>query len=124
LRASADAYYYWNSPTGYNETKRLPSPWVPIEEVSVHSEEGGKKDSSEIVFGDPSFRIKMVGPFEFKIVMDESLPKKATKYAVMDLQGRVMRHGDIRTTETKISELSAGSYIVKVGLGSRLVKLR
>ena len=29
-RSVADAAYYWNSPTAYNETKRLPSPWVPV----------------------------------------------------------------------------------------------
>ena len=30
LRAAADAAYAWNSPTGYNETKRLPSVWIPV----------------------------------------------------------------------------------------------
>ena len=30
LRAVSDAAYYWNSPTSYNETKRLPSMWVPV----------------------------------------------------------------------------------------------
>ena len=30
LRAVADASYYWNSPTPYNETKRTPSPWVAV----------------------------------------------------------------------------------------------
>ena len=30
LRAAADAAFYWNSPTAYNETKRLPSVWVPV----------------------------------------------------------------------------------------------
>jgi len=30
LRAVADAAYYWNSPTGYKETKRLPTPWIPV----------------------------------------------------------------------------------------------
>ena len=30
LRAVADAAYYWNSPTAYNETKRLPTPWVSV----------------------------------------------------------------------------------------------
>ena len=30
LRAASDAAYYWNSPTSYNETKRLPSMWVPV----------------------------------------------------------------------------------------------
>ena len=30
LRVAADAGYYWNSPTPYNETKRLPSMWIPV----------------------------------------------------------------------------------------------
>ena len=30
LRAASDAAYYWNSPTSYNETKRLPSMWIPV----------------------------------------------------------------------------------------------
>ena len=30
LRSTADAAYAWNSPTSYSETKRLPSPWVPV----------------------------------------------------------------------------------------------
>ena len=30
LRAVADASYAWNSPTSYDETKRIPSPWIPV----------------------------------------------------------------------------------------------
>ena len=30
LRAVTDASFYWNSPTTYNETKRLPSPWIAV----------------------------------------------------------------------------------------------
>ena len=30
LRSAADAAYHWNSPTSYNETKRLPSMWIPV----------------------------------------------------------------------------------------------
>ena len=30
LRNVADAAYYWNSPTAYNETTRLPSPWISV----------------------------------------------------------------------------------------------
>ena len=30
LRAAADADYHWNSPTAYNESKRVPSMWVPV----------------------------------------------------------------------------------------------
>ena len=30
LRSAEDADWHWNSPTNYNETKRLPSPWVQV----------------------------------------------------------------------------------------------
>ncbi len=30
MRSANDAAYHWNSPTAYNETKRLPSMWVPV----------------------------------------------------------------------------------------------
>jgi fibro-slime domain-containing protein len=30
LRSTADATYAWNSPTSYDETKRIPSPWIPV----------------------------------------------------------------------------------------------
>jgi hypothetical protein len=30
LRSTTDADWHWNSPTNYNATERLPSPWVPI----------------------------------------------------------------------------------------------
>ena len=65
----------------------------------------------------------MTGAFEFAIVMDESTAKRAKKYAVMDLQGTVIRQGNITSTETVVPVLSAGSYIVKVGLGIRRVNV-
>ena len=30
MRSADDAGYHWNSPTAYNETKRVPSMWVPV----------------------------------------------------------------------------------------------
>ena len=30
LRSADDVNWHWNSPTNYNETKRLPSPWVQV----------------------------------------------------------------------------------------------
>jgi len=30
LRLAADAAYYWNSPTSYDEKDRLPSPWIAV----------------------------------------------------------------------------------------------
>ena len=45
-------------------------------------------------------------------------------YAVMDLQGRVVRQGAIAGAETLVSSLLPGSYIVKVGAETRRVNIR
>ena len=127
LRAAADAAYYWNSPTSYNETKRLPSPWVPITEVTVHEEEKGSEEGSEegdVIYAKPSFRVRMVGPFQFAIVMDDDAPATLKSYAVMDLQGRVVNRGKITSSETLVPALNSGSYVVRVGLGMRRVNVR
>jgi hypothetical protein len=121
LRAAADAAYHWNSPTAYNETKRLPSPWVPIT-VSIGYGDGSDEDG--VIFAKPSFRVRMVGPFQFVIVMDDDAPATARSYAVMDLQGRIMQKGEITSTETLVPVLNSGSYVVKVGLGMRRVNVR
>jgi hypothetical protein len=121
LRAAADAAYHWNSPTAYNETTRLPSPWVPIT-VSIGYGDGSDEDG--VIFAKPSFRVRMVGPFQFVIVMDDDAPATARSYAVMDLQGRIMQKGEITSTETLVPVLNSGSYVVKVGLGMRRVNVR
>ena len=117
-RSTADASYYWNSPTGYDETKRLPSRWIPITGGVVDVE------SPNIEFADPSFRVVMTGPFQFTIVMDESVAAVKRNYAVMDLQGRVVRQGEITSVETAVPVLTSGSYVVKVGIGMRRVNVR
>lgn len=91
--------------------------------VVFYKKRGGDSDDG-VEFAKPSFRIKMVGPFEFAIVMDEELSTKARAYAVMDLQGNVLRQGEIASTETPVERLKSGSYIVKVGLGYRRVNIR
>ena len=121
LRSKVDAAYHWNSPTSYNSSDRLPSPWILVKLASTKKDDGSVED---IDFAEPSFRVKMVGPFEFKIVMDDALPARARAYAVMDLQGRVLRQGEIVSSETIVKGLKYGSYIVKVGLGHRRVNIR
>jgi len=93
---------------------------------SGEGDSGDSDDDSDegVEFAKPSFRVKMVGPFEFKIVMDEELPAKARAYAVMDMQGNVLRQGEIASVETPVEGLKSGSYIVKVGLGHRRVNIR
>ena len=93
----------------------------PIDDSSNDPEEPSNPD---IEFAAPSFRIKMTGPFQFTIVMDEEISSKASKFTVMDLQGRVVRQGVIAAKETAVPLLSKGSYVVKVGLGYRRVNIR
>ena len=46
------------------------------------------------------------------------------KYAVMDLQGRVVRKGALAGAETVVPNLKPGSYIVKVARETRRVNVR
>ena len=50
--------------------------------------------------------------------------KSAAKYAVMDLQGRVVRQGVTAGAETVVPNLKPGSYIVKVARETRRVNVR
>ena len=124
--------YNWNSPTAYNEKDRLPSPWVAIVKIAEPENGGEKKDdkgedeprNEGEEFADPSFRVKMVGPFQFAIVMEDPVKAAKKAYAVLDLQGRIVAKGYITSAETVVPALSKGSYVVKVGLGMRRVNLR
>jgi hypothetical protein len=42
----------------------------------------------------------------------------------MDLQGRVVRQGNLSGAETVVPDLMNGSYIVKVGRETRRVNIR
>ena len=120
LRPADDSKWHWNSPTDYNATDRLPSPWVMIKGGASN----GDYDNPGIDYASPSFRIKMVGPFQFAIVMDDFDKASRRSYAVMDLQGRVLLDGTISSGETLVPALQSGSYVVKVGLGFRRVNIR
>ena len=93
----------------------LPFAWVKIE--------GDDKPAIEKDNGLPNFRIKMVGPFEFAIVMLDDVPVKASSFAVMDLQGRILQRGKIVSKETVVQGLGQGTYIVKVGMRYRNINL-
>lgn len=67
------------------------------------------------------FTVSVVGPRQLSIV---SSGTSAKMYAVMDLQGRVVRQGAIAGAETLVSSLLPGSYIVKVGAETRRVNIR
>jgi hypothetical protein len=90
------------------------------------SDDEDEENDDEEIFAEPSFRVVMTGPFQFTIVMEESLAllnAANSKFAVMDLQGRVIRKGNISAAETVVPRLRAGSYIVRVGLQTRRVNL-
>lgn len=77
------------------------------------------------VFAEPTFRVKFQGPFQIVIVMDAPIASVTNRnFAVMDLQGRVLRQGTVYTTETIVQGLGKGSYVVKVGLGVRRVNIQ
>ena len=81
-------------------------------------------DSDNEEYAKPSFRVKMVAPFEFEIVLDEELPAMAKQYAVMDINGQVLSVGELSSADTRIKIPTSGSYIVKVGLGYKQVNVK
>ena len=122
IRPESDADYNWNYTPGYDATKRLPSPWVKITQGSAEEKDDGKKE--EKVYAKPTFRVVMTGPFEFTIVMDESLPARAKRYAVLDMKGQVVSTGTLDSKDTRVKVQTTGSYVVKVGLGYRRVNVK
>ena len=71
-----------------------------------------------------NFSIRMVGPFQFAIVMDDENVNVHKAFAVMDVQGHVLYQGTLASREVVVPTLNAGSYIVKVGIGFRRVNVR
>ena len=66
----------------------------------------------------------MVGAFEFEIVIDETLPSSANKYAVMDMMGQVVSVGELSEKSARIKVPTAGAYVVKVNLNYKRVNIR
>lgn len=97
-------------------------------EIFIDPRERRSSSSTEYfgdVFAEPSFRVKFLGPFQIVIVMDAPIASVTNRnFAVMDLQGRVLRQGTVYTTETIVQGLGKGSYVVKVGLGVRRVNIQ
>ena len=112
--------YNWNIAPAYNAKKRIPSPWVKITRGIIIDNE----DNSGKVYAQPSFRVKMVAPFEFEIVLDEDSPSRARKYTVMDMKGQVISTGMLDSKDTRVKVQTTGSYVVKVGLGYRRVNVK
>ena len=72
----------------------------------------------------PTFHIRVVAPFEFEIVMDESLPSLAKQYAVMDMMGHVLSTGELSERDTRVHVSTRGAYVVRVGLGYKRVNVK
>ena len=70
------------------------------------------------------FRVKLVAPFEFEIVMDSSMPSLAKQYAVMDMKGQVLSVGELGDKQTRVKVPTLGAYVVKVGLGYKRVNIQ
>lgn len=87
------------------------------------SSKGNNKDN-ENTTTKPSFRVKMTAPFEFEIVMDESLPSLAKRYAVMDMKGQVLTVGELNDKGARVNVPTQGSYIVKIGLAYKRINVR
>ena len=90
----------------------------------IHSSSSSDNGNGGIIYAKPSFRVKMTAPFEFEIVMDETLPSLAKRYAVMDMKGQVLSVGELSDKGARIKVPTSGSYVVKVGLGYRRVNVR
>ena len=97
-------------------------------EIFIDPRERRSSSSTEYfgeIFAEPTFRVKFQGPFQIVIVMDEPIASVTNRnFAVMDLQGRVLRQGTVYSTETIVQGLGKGSYVVKVGLGVRRVNIQ
>lgn len=118
LRAKGDAAYVWNSPTGYNEMYRFPSPWMVIEGI----QEPDDPNERPTAIASSGFRTKKIGSSQFAFVVDAVSVGKS--YAVMDLQGRVLCQGTVTSEETIVPVLASGSYVVKVGYETRRMNVR
>ena len=66
----------------------------------------------------------MIGAFEFEIVLDESVPSLAKKYAVMDMKGQVLTVGELNDKNAYVKVPTRGAYVVKLGLGYKRVNVR
>ena len=84
------------------------------------SSSSAKTSNGEI----PDFYVKMIGPFEFEIVLDESVPSLAKKYAVMDMKGQVLTVGELSDKNALVKVPTRGAYVVKLGLGYKRVNVR
>ena len=134
LRPAKESNQQWNTALNYDTETHLPAPWVLISEGVVESKDKDEnkeddnkdkdKDGKEKVYADPTFRVVMTAPFEFAIVMDETLPERARTYSVMDMKGQVVSTGVLDSKDTRVKMQTTGSYVVKVGLGYRRVNVK
>ena len=91
------------------------------------SSRNDKKSSSSSKISDdeiPDFYVRMTGAFEFEIVLDESAPSIAKKYAVMDIKGQVLSVGELNDKNAYVKVPTRGAYVVKLGLRYRRINIQ
>ena len=119
-----------NKPTSSTSMDSISSSSIQNDESSSSkpsssSSASGKSSSSKTSNNDiPDFYVKMIGPFEFEIVLDESAPSIAKKYAVMDIKGQVLSVGELNDKNAYVKVPTRGAYIVKLGLSYKRVNVR
>ena len=113
----------WSSTTESSSSNNVTSSSGNANSKSSSSKGDNNKDNENDITK-PSFRVKMTAPFEFEIVMDESLPSLAKRYAVMDMKGQVLTIGELSDKNARVKVPITGAYIVKVGLSYKRVNVR
>ena len=81
-------------------------------------------DGEKIQYAEPTFRVKMVAPFTFEIVFNETAETKARSYVVMDMLGSVVNTGVVTSSKATVTAPSKGSFIVKSGRHSEIVNFK
>jgi hypothetical protein len=88
------------------------------------SSSASSSNSNTSEYALPTFRVRMVAPFVFEIVMDEALPSLAKQYAVMDMMGHVLSSGELNDGSALVTVPTRGAYVVRVGLGYQRVNVK
>lgn len=70
------------------------------------------------------FRIERSSPLAFSILLDKSASKALKSYAVFDMLGKEVKHGEVNSSVTQVQLSHVGSYIVKVGKNYQRIEIK
>ena len=110
-----------SKPSSSSSANRKSSSSVATSSNSKAVSSSSTKTSNDEI---PDFYVRMIGAFEFEIVLDESVPSLAKKYAVMDMKGQVLTVGELNDKNAYVKVPTRGAYVVKLGLGYKRVNVR